>query len=1174
MNNQIISFLLALASILFVGNPFETGFLIPDQDNRNCAGQATPINNVDIAVDWPEEDNVVGRAINFKARLVSGSAPEFSTWCWEIDGQLLNVDKHNTSEITYTFAEPSSGLWVCATVLNANRQSLGWDCLDFSVRGNVPAPAPEPDLVIRSTGVPGLASVCSSSNINFVVENIGDTESPSSSVTIRPEAEFRFSGQSNPQTLPEFVLGDTEKPVRSLAPGESASISFQVADWVLEDQNVSFVVTVDLQNTINEKREDNNTATTESISVRDEGELSFKGFLGPSQAKPLETVQFSAIGTNHTGKPLTVTVELTIDGFVKARKTVTFEPCEPLRVPYATEFSDVDLGNHLVRIGQRNASTVHDNIEIIQRPSLLAQFGWSPVDAVTGRPVEFFDRTSTGSPNEWVVERHWTIDEADVSSAGSFPRTFNQAGDLRVCLFVVTNLRRDDDDCQVVAVLPSDPTVNVDFDWAPRLPQVGDAIRFNNRTAMRPGERIESLNWTLGDGAEANQVSSIYTYAIAKDYQVCLFIETNYGRGNDCEFVTVAPIIDVRFRAKPINNRNPLSMEFTDISRVEGYENDAYARRWTFGNEGALTTANDSTIFTFKQRSKHLVCLRIGTKQHCENLTIGPEKSILDELWLPAVIAGGSAVAIDLWQRGCRFYNLFCNPNDGFSPKINPDNITTSNPAPGVLVAYPLDQLLVRMPTHIKLGQARSFFKNQDGRVIGYYPRVSTYLVKFDKINEIKKTPGQDVDASKRRMLDDIQNSLQAALRDNYAEDFHNTENLDDPGNTVWVIKNYLGALNEHDDNHAHMDNLTEPLRALNDIKYQTACHLAHSYYYGTDTHLSQATPARIVDIHVGIVDSGIEETHKEFDGISIMKFSLTNDQGKIRLPHGTEVVSLVVAENGQSEFNGILSCLTNHFLVKAYKVAAYEESSTAVPLSSSLEAVRKIYDQSQPFFLASLLGQKPARLVINISMGWHLGNVAPKEMTEVYQLWEAYMASFDVEEGAKDVVFVTSAGNTREELAKGDKLHAPGGIPLVNNITVGAANAAVNAVWSNSDTVGSNFGDEVDLYAPGEGVRTLDVDDPDGQESRDGTSFSAPLVTSTIALMLALHPKMDAEEIHQVLTQEMPLKNLGLSNPVPFLDACKAVIEAIKAKEAQLDGKDAASDRQLVPIKDLSCNG
>ncbi len=99
--------------------------------------------------------------------------------------------------------------------------------------------------------------------------------------------------------------------------------------------------------------------------------------------------------------------------------------------------------------------------------------------------------------------------------------------------------------------------------------------------------------------------------------------------------------------------------------------------------------------------------------------------------------------------------------------------------------------------------------------------------------------------------------------------------------------------------------------------------------------------------------------------------------------------------------------------------------------------------------------------------------------------------------------IMVASAGNDGEIVD-----HFPSDYPEV--ISVGATTR------ENKIGRSSNFGQSVDIFAPGYEIFTLDLNN--SYKIVNGTSFSAPIVSGVIALMLELNPNLSTTEVITIL--------------------------------------------------------
>ena len=84
------------------------------------------------------------------------------------------------------------------------------------------------------------------------------------------------------------------------------------------------------------------------------------------------------------------------------------------------------------------------------------------------------------------------------------------------------------------------------------------------------------------------------------------------------------------------------------------------------------------------------------------------------------------------------------------------------------------------------------------------------------------------------------------------------------------------------------------------------------------------------------------------------------------------------------------------------------------------------------------------------------------------------------------------------------------------------AAHPAAIAVGSverdGQKTVKSNYGQYIDMSAPGTGIRSAATFSDDGYETREGTSFSAAMVATAAAFVKLQHPTFSSKEIESCL--------------------------------------------------------
>jgi len=274
-------------------------------------------------------------------------------------------------------------------------------------------------------------------------------------------------------------------------------------------------------------------------------------------------------------------------------------------------------------------------------------------------------------------------------------------------------------------------------------------------------------------------------------------------------------------------------------------------------------------------------------------------------------------------------------------------------------------------------------------------------------------------------------------------------------------------------------------------------------------------------DVRLGLVDDALATDHPDLSGnvlagrnyrygqnLSVDDLRPYPCPGRLALPeHGTQVA-------------GAMAAVGDNALGTAGAVWQAAVVATALGCQFGVAGAVEAY--------AWLAGQAP--VAVNYSYSGVTYSQAEAEAVDAL--------------GAAGILLVASAGN-----GHGDHRMAPvypAALERPNLIAVGALDRQDRpATWSAEGAF------TVDLFAPGEGLYTTDVD---GRYSTvSGTSFAAPLVTGTLALLRAADPGADAARLRAALLAGVrPLPVRGRSRTDGALDAAGA-LAALRAAPSPL---------------------
>ena len=257
-------------------------------------------------------------------------------------------------------------------------------------------------------------------------------------------------------------------------------------------------------------------------------------------------------------------------------------------------------------------------------------------------------------------------------------------------------------------------------------------------------------------------------------------------------------------------------------------------------------------------------------------------------------------------------------------------------------------------------------------------------------------------------------------------------------------------------------------------------------------------------DVTVAVIDSGLWAECGQFD--DILPRTRFSDQSPENpdfydfhpRKHGTTVASIIAADNGDGQNNGIASRILGDKAASYSRRRPYYTEST-IALARAISSARRAIE----------LGAR----IVNYSIGQGAGGMATRDLT---RLQNEFMRLFTAPASA-NVLFVASASNDRLVLNNND---APAGLPAPNLITVGGLESChLNMRYAMSAT-----GPGIDIAAPATHIPLCCVGDAVVGPSpifEEGNSFAAPIVSAIAAIVLSIHPEFTGAELKNFLTDE-----------------------------------------------------
>mgnify|MGYP003882227473 FL=1 len=259
-------------------------------------------------------------------------------------------------------------------------------------------------------------------------------------------------------------------------------------------------------------------------------------------------------------------------------------------------------------------------------------------------------------------------------------------------------------------------------------------------------------------------------------------------------------------------------------------------------------------------------------------------------------------------------------------------------------------------------------------------------------------------------------------------------------------------------------------------------------------------------DVEVAVVDTGIDARHPDLNVVAQVDFVAMRGGGHAGptgdpVGHGTHVAGIIGGRDNGEGMVGLAPGVPLHDL----RVLGADGSGYS---SDILAAVDYILEN-------------PRIRVANFSLGGPAGSGMDRELQRAFAKLED-----------AGVVVAVAAGNEA----------SPASTSAPAAFDVGLVVSAYDAAAGDRGFAGfSNYGDEVDIAAPGVAVRSTW---PGGGEAElDGTSMATPHVAGAAAGLAALYPGADVQDIYDALLDhaEAGVRGQNGRHPEPLLDALGA---------------------------------
>ena len=304
----------------------------------------------------------------------------------------------------------------------------------------------------------------------------------------------------------------------------------------------------------------------------------------------------------------------------------------------------------------------------------------------------------------------------------------------------------------------------------------------------------------------------------------------------------------------------------------------------------------------------------------------------------------------------------------------------------------------------------------------------------------------------------------------------------------------------------------------------------------------------------VAIIDCGFELTHPDLADNIYSSYDCTNGADGALYgaylynadSHGTQCAGVVGAVDNNIGIIGVAPDSKLILIRSKYSIVSWDPISlcydtiTIAQNAWNIQSIRTAYQSGADV----------------ISISWHYGSLRPDTLTVLNAVMEE---AYTQGRGGKGCVIVCSSGNDGRNF-----INYPSISPYT--ISVGATNRyGFRPTWS-------NFGDNLDLVAPGEFIYTTQIVPYGSYANVSGTSMAAPMVAGVAALVLSVNPYLTNMEVAEILkSSAYKLPGYDFDTPATYgewnnevgyglVDAYAAVLEA-QNRLPKIQGPDYVCD-------------